>query len=215
MGGDHPGDQAQEPPKLPLAGEPVGLLLRAEGRMVGGVPLEAVLDLRRVGRLRDVQHPVRGRDLCPVAQGQVPGDQGLEVDYGPAAVGKHVEILHGDPVPVIQHPKAAAAHFPLGHEGQGVGVVLLDGGRRLDLLEIVPEQTSLEAQVEGGKPGHELVHRPLQKGRVHVLPERDGLAEHVVPVFAADGREDQRRVVERHPYPAMRIAHMHASPSQK
>ena len=77
FGGDHAGDEAREPAQLPLAGEAIGLRLRAESRMVGGVPLEAVLQLLGVGTPMDVHHSVRGRDLRPIAQGKVSGGQGL------------------------------------------------------------------------------------------------------------------------------------------
>ena len=167
--------------------------------MLGGVSLEAVLQLLGCGRLLDVQDPIPGGDIYAVAQGKIPGGQGLEIHHGPAAVREHVEELHGDPVSIVEHPQTAAAHLLPGHEGQGVGIVLLDPGRRRDLLQIVPIHAPPEPKIEGREPGHELVHRPLQELRVHVLRQGHGLPKDVVPILAADGGKDQGRIVQRHP----------------
>ena len=173
--------------------------------MVRGVALKAVLQLRRVRRGRHVQHPLLRGNVRPVAKGQIAGGQGLQVHHGPASVGQHVEELHGDPVPIVEHPEAAAPHLLLGHEGQGVGVVLLDPGRGLHLLQIIPEDTPPKPQIKGREPGHELVHRLLQKGRVHRLRQGDGLAKQVAPVLPPDGGKDEGRVVQGHPNLAHRV----------
>ena len=177
----------------------IGGLLLPAGCDLPGIAQEAVLQLLGIRILQPAEHAALRRDLDAVFLAQIFRRQRLEEDEAARAVGHGVEKLHGQPVLIHQHAERASAHVVERHVDERVALVLLNGGRLADLLEIIPEHAPAQPHRDRREAPHRNVQRRAQHLHVDRLCQRGGEAEVVRPVAPLGRGVDLRGVVQPHP----------------
>ena len=110
-----------------------------------------------------------------------------------------MEDLQGDPTVVYQDSEGTGAGFFPGHTGQGIALILLDGGGLGDLLQVIPEYAPAKPAGDGGEPAYCHIQGGLQYRNIHLLCEGHGHPEHTAPVLPPGSGIDLGSVVQPHP----------------
>ena len=182
--------------RLPRHPGMIGLFLPAALNVAElGVLAVAVLHLVLGGLLRAIQHLSVGDNVVSPKL-QIPSRQGLEENHGARPVRDGMKQLHGNPAAVIPHPETIAAVFPLLHLLAGVGHVRLHQRPLPACIQVIPEQSSVQRQAEGGDPPHRVLQGRLQHGGIHRLFKRQAHPEHGRPVAGHHRRINLGRIVQ-------------------
>ncbi|MCK7474349.1 MAG: hypothetical protein MZV49_14095 [Rhodopseudomonas palustris] len=154
-----------------------------------------VLVLLRVGSPVGIEDVRSGFGLDP-PEAEIPGQESLEEDQGPPAVGQGVVHLQGDPASPDPHPEgelAALAHVEVLDR---MALVRNRRGNLFQGLEIIPEEAPVQVDHVVREPGGDACQGRGEGREVDGFRQRRGQAEQVGGHPVGHDRKDHRGVVQ-------------------